>query len=166
MTPTASQVPLQQQLQGDALQAHLLALAAVDGVESGSGNELTPTAHERRLYNSRIRAENGEADPIDFEGRDHFMDEEESDDELIRGDASETPLQLSRRQAADLEAAAAILRQASDAPASQAEAPPASDAPVASPAAVASAARVHAAIPSDISDFQSCASAVSMAHQG
>ena len=159
-TPTASQqLPLQQQhLQGEALQEHLLAMAAVDGVESGSGNELTPTAREWSLYHSRMRAENGESDPVDFEGRDHFMDEEESDDELIRADASETPLQLSRRQAADLEA--------SNAPAFQAEAPPASDAPVASPAAVASAARVQAALPSDISDFQSCASAVSMAHQG
>ena len=105
-----------------------------------------------------MRAERGQTDLEDFEGRDFFMDEEDSGDELIRAEASETPLQLSRRQAADL--------AASNASAFETEAPPASDAPVASTAAVASAARVHAAIPADISDFQSCASAVSMAPKG
>ena len=86
------------------------------------------------------------------------MDEEESEDELIRAETSETPLQHSLRQAADL--------NSSNAPALSAEAPLAGDDPSASAAAVASAARVSDAIPSEISDFRSCASAVSMATHG
>ena len=146
-----------------ATQGQLEAMAAIDGVESGSGNELTPTLRETSAYEFRERAKalDGQADVLnqeDHEGRDHFMEEEESEDELIRADTSGAPLGHSLRQASDLAAA--------EAPIAAAEAPLAGDAPAASDAAIASASRVQSAIPSEISDFKSCVSAVSMPAQG
>ena len=144
-------------------QERLVVMAAMYGVESGSGNELTPTPRERSAYEFRERAKAlyGQADVLnqeDYEGRDHFMEEEQSEDELIRADTSGAPLGHSLRQASDLAAA--------EAPIAAAEAPLAGDAPAASDAAIASASRVQSAIPSEISDFKSCASAVSMPAQG
>ena len=90
----------------------------------------------------------------EFEHGDHFMDEEGSDDEIVRANAS--ILEDSRQQADDLDA--------SSAPAAT-EAPPADDA-VASASSLASTARVRGAIPSEISDVRSCASVVSMPPRG
>ena len=61
-------------------------------------------------------------------------------------------------QASDLAAA--------EAPLAAAEAPLAKDATAASEAALASASRVKIAILSEVSDFKSCASMVSMPTQG
>ena len=91
--------------------------------------------------------------PEEFEHRDPFVDEEDSDDDNVR--TSNDHLSESMQQAS------ACL---TGAPAAT-EAAPADDA-VASAAAIASASRVSNALPAEISDFQSCASSVNMPHGG
>ena len=87
-----------------------------------------------------------------------YMEEEDSEVEVLRRETSGAGFEHSLLQASDLAAA--------EAPLAAAEAPLAKDVPAASEAAIASASRVQSAIPSEISDFKSCASAVSMPTQG